>query len=93
LFLKSGLGSGDDKAASGYSSSAGVVYFPNRRGITIDTRAITGGRNVRLRWYDPTNGTYTVISASEPKNPGRSVSNPPAHQDGFSDWVLVVEGS
>ena len=91
-FLKIGLGSGDDKAASGYSSSAGVVYLPTRRGITVDTKAITGGRNVRLRWYDPTNGTYTVISASEPKNSSRSVSYPSAHKDGSNDWVLVVEG-
>ena len=91
-FLKIGLGSGDDKAASGYSRSAGVVYFPTRRGITVDTKAITGGRNVRLRWYDPTNGTYTVISASEPKNSSRSVSYPSAHKDGSNDWVLVVEG-
>lgn len=91
-FLKIGLGSGDDKAASGYSSSAGVVYVPTRRGITVDTRAITGGRNARLRWYDPTSGTYTVISASEPKNPSRSVPYAPAHEDGSDDWVLVVEG-
>jgi hypothetical protein len=91
-FLKIGLGSGDDKAASGYSRSAGVVYFPTRREITVDTRAIAGGRNVRLAWYDPTDGTYTVISASEPKTSSRSVSYLAAHKDGFSDWVLVVEG-
>ena len=95
-FLKTGLGSGDDQAASGYSSSAGVVYFPTSRTITVDTTAITGGKNVKLRWYDPTNGTYTVISASEPKNSSRSVLYPrcrmPPHGDGFNDWVLVVEG-
>jgi hypothetical protein len=91
-FLKAGLGSGDDKAASGYSKSAAVVYFPTSRTVTVDTKAITGGRNVRLRWYDPTKGTYTVISASEPKNASRSVSYPSAHSDGFNDWVLVVEG-
>jgi hypothetical protein len=91
-FLKTGLGGGDDKAASGYSRSAAVVYFPSGRSISIDTTAITGGQNVRLRWYDPTNGTYTVISDSEPKNSSRSVSYPSAHKDGFNDWVLVVEG-
>jgi hypothetical protein len=91
-FLKIGLGSGDDKAASGYSSSAGVVYFPTRRRITVDTKATTAGRNVRLRWYDPRNGTYTGISASEPKNSSRSVSYPSAHKDGSHDWVLVVDG-
>ena len=91
-FLKIGLGSGDDKAASGYSSSTGVVYFPTRREITVDTSAVTGGQNVRLRWYDPTTGIYTVISNSEPKNSSRSVSYPSAHTDGFNDWALVVEG-
>ena len=91
-FLKIGLGSGDDKAASGYSSSAGAVYFSTPRGITVDTGAIVRGRNVRLRWYDPTSGTYTVISASEPKNSSRSVTYPSAHKDVFNDWVLAVEG-
>lgn len=91
-FLKTGLGTGDDKAASGYSSSAGLVYFPSGREIKVDTTAITGGRTVKLRWYDPTNGTYTDISASEPKNSSRSVSYPSAHSDGSQDWVLVVEG-
>jgi Protein of unknown function (DUF4038)/Putative collagen-binding domain of a collagenase len=90
--LKTGLGSGDDKAASGYSRSAGVVYFPTSRRITVDTTAIAGGRNVRLRWYDPTNGTYTEILASEPKSSSRSVSYPSAHKDGSNDWVLVVDG-
>jgi len=91
-FLKSGLGNGDDKAASGYSTSAGVVYFPTRRGVEVDTGAIAGGRTVRLRWYDPTTGTYTAISADEPKSSNRSVPYPPAHEDGSVDWVLVVEG-
>ena len=91
-FLKTGLLSGDDKAASGYSRSAGVVYFPTNRSITVDTTAITGGQTVKLRWYDPTTGTYTEISASEPKNSSRSVSYPSGHTDGTNDWVLVVEG-
>jgi hypothetical protein len=90
--LKAGLGTGDNKAASGYSPLAGVIYFPTRRPITVDTTAINGGQNVRLRWYDPTNGTYMVIAPSERKNSHRSVSYPSAHSDGFDDWVLVVEG-
>jgi hypothetical protein len=92
-FLKAGLLRGDDKAASGYSRSAGVIYFPTSRNITVDTTAISQGRNVKLRWYDPTKGTYTVISPSEPKNPSRPVPYPAAHSDGNSDWVLVVDGA
>jgi hypothetical protein len=92
-FLKTGLGSGDDKAASGYSRSAGVIYFPSSRSIKVDTTAINRTGNVKIRWYDPTTGTYTVISPSEPKNSSRSVAYPAAHTDGCRDWVLVAEGA
>ena len=93
-FLKTGLGRGDDKAASGYSSSAGVIYFPTSRSITVDTTAINRAGNVKIRWYDPTNGMYTVIAHSEPKNSSRSISypDPATHTDDGRDWVLVVEG-
>ncbi|WP_165219614.1 putative collagen-binding domain-containing protein [Aquisphaera insulae] len=92
-FLKTGLGTGDDRAASGCSSSAAIVYFPTRREVTVDTTTIVRGEKIRLRWYDPTKGSYTVISDSEPRNPSRLIPYPPGdHEDGFGDWVLVVEG-
>src|SRR5262245_40293243 len=90
-FLKSGLGSGDDQAASGYSSSTALIYFPmsrpistsgtafspdGRRLIIIDTTKIARGSNVRLRWYDPTSGNYTIIAESEAKASDRSLSYP-----------------
>src|SRR6185436_9218118 len=92
-FLKSGLGSGDDQAASGYSSSAALVYFPTNRPIVIDTTKIAKGSKVRLRWYDPTSGNYAIIAPSEAKAPDRSLAYPSKrHADGFNDWVLVAEG-
>jgi len=92
-FLKSGLGSGDDQAASGYSARAAMVYFPTSRPIIVDTTKIARGGKVRLRWYDPTSGNYTVIASSEAKASGRSLSYPSkGHADGFNDWVLVVDG-
>jgi hypothetical protein len=92
-FLKSGRGSGDDQAASGYSSRAALVYFPTSRPVTLDTTKIAGGSKVRLRWYDPTSGNYTVIAASEAKASDRSLSWPSKpHADGFNDWVLVADG-
>jgi hypothetical protein len=92
-FLRTGLGIGDDQAASGYSSSAALVYFPTKRRIIIDTTKIARGRKVRLRWYDPTSGNYTMIASSEAKTIYRSVSYPTEpHADGFSDWVLVADG-
>jgi hypothetical protein len=91
-FLKTGLGSDDDRAASGYSSGAALVYFPTNRAIVIDTTKIATGNGVRLRWYDPTSGNYTIIAASETKAAQRSVSYPPkAHADGFNDWVLIAD--
>ena len=92
-FLKSGLGSGDDQAASGYSSSAALVYFPTSRPVILDTTKIARGSKVRLRWYDPTSGNYTVIASSEAKASDRSLAYPSKpHADGFNDWVLVADG-
>jgi uncharacterized protein DUF4038/collagenase-like protein with putative collagen-binding domain len=91
-FLKSGLGSGDDQAASGYSSRAALVYFPTSRPIVLDTTKIARSGKVRLRWYDPTSGNYTIIASSEAKAFNRSVSYPTKrHADGFNDWVLVAD--
>ena len=91
--LKKGLAGGDDRAASGYSSRAALVYFPTSRPVVIDTAKIAAGSKVRLRWYDPTTGNYTMIAASEAKASDRSVSYPSMrHADGFHDWVLVVDG-
>jgi hypothetical protein len=92
-FLKSGLGSGDNQAASGYSSRAALVYFPTSRPIVIDTTKIARGSKARLRWYDPTSGNYTLIASSEPKISDRALSYPSKiHTDGFNDWILVVDG-
>jgi hypothetical protein len=92
-FLKSGLGSGDDQAASGYSSHAALIYFPTSRPVILDTTKIARGSKVRLRWYDPTSGNYTIIASSEAKAPDRSLSYPSKpHGDGFNDWILVGDG-
>jgi hypothetical protein len=90
-FVKTGLGNGDIKAASGYSGFAAAAYFPTRRSITVDTTAIAGPASVKLSWYDPTSGKYSVISESEAAVADRSIAIPGAHLDGSSDWVLVVE--
>jgi Putative collagen-binding domain of a collagenase len=74
------------------NASTALVYFSTRREITVDTRAVNDGQNVRPRWYDPTTGAFTVIANSEPENSSRSVSYSSAHTDGSNDWVLVVEG-
>lgn len=91
-FLTTGVGSGDTKAASGFSNGAAIAYFPTSRTIVVDTTVISGTGNVRLRWWDPTAGTYSTISASEAQQSGRSVTyNGGTHADSGTDWVLVVD--
>jgi Protein of unknown function (DUF4038)/Putative collagen-binding domain of a collagenase len=88
-FVKVGRGDGDIKAASGYSRFAAVAYFPTSRSVTVDTTVIAGP--VKLSWYDPTMGTYTIISESEAAIANRSIAFPQPHLDGSTDWVLLVE--
>ena len=93
-FLNTGVGSGDTKAAVGLSDTAALVYFPNTRAsIEVDTTLLSGTNNVRLRWYDPTAGTYTTIAASEAQSATRSITYPTTNSNssGADDWVLVVD--
>jgi hypothetical protein len=91
LFLRIGTGRGDTKAAAGRSPTAAIAYFPSRRSVIVNTTVIAGTGRVRLRWYDPTNGRFSTISASELQRRSRSVSYPSRHSDGSDDWVLVVD--
>jgi hypothetical protein len=90
-FLLKGTGSGGTEAAAGRSEKAAIAYFPSERSVVVDTTVIGGTAPVRLQWYDPTTGTYTAIAVAEPPQADRSVTYPPKHPDGTSDWVLVVD--
>jgi len=91
-FVTTGAGVGDVKAAVGASNTAALAYFPDNRTVVVDTTIIAGTGNVRLRWYDPTAGTFSTIAASEAQNASRSVTLPAAHADTSRDFVLVVDG-
>jgi hypothetical protein len=90
-FVSKGTGSGGTKAAAGRSDKAAIAYFPSERDVVVDTTVVGATGPVRLRWYDPTTGTYTTIAASEAPQKDRSVTYPAKHSDGTSDWVLVVD--
>ena len=90
-FVTTGTGTGDTKAAAGASDTQALAYFPNSRTIQIDTTILAGTTNVRLRWYDPTNDSYTLITASEAQQAARSVTHPGANSAGDNDWLLVVD--
>ena len=88
--VTTGVGSGDNKAAVGASSTALLAYFPTSRTIVVDTTGLGAG-SVRLRWFDPTNNTYTSIATSEAQTASRSVSYPGNNSAGSTDWMLVVD--
>jgi hypothetical protein len=90
-FVTTGEGTTDAKAAQGASDTAALAYFPDNRTVEVDTTILSGTGNVRLRWYDPTAGTFSTIAASEAQQTGRSVTLPAAHGDGSRDYVLVVD--
>lgn len=92
-FVTTGTGTGDTRAAAGACSTAALAYFPNSRTIQVDTTILSGTSSVRLRWFDPTNNTFTTIAASEAQNATRSVTHPgnSSNSAGASDYVLVVD--
>jgi hypothetical protein len=58
--------------------------------VTIDMTRLKGP--ARARWFDPSNGTYTVIAASPLANTGSRNFTPPGNNyDGDGDWLLALE--
>jgi hypothetical protein len=91
-FLTAGLGTGDTKAATGRADKSLIAYFPSSRTVTVDTTVLTGTGSVRLRWYDPSLGTFATVAFTEARNAARTVTYPAAaHTDGSNDYVLIVD--
>jgi hypothetical protein len=82
-------------AANGDSGTASILlaYCPPGADGTfnVDLRVMSG--TCRLRWFDPTDGTYTP-EAEDVANTEASfaVSTPGANDEGtYDDWLLVVD--
>jgi len=91
-FLKSGLGSGDDQAASGYSSLAALVYFPSSRPVVLDTKKSRGATRFGCGGMIPRAELHRYRVVRD-ETSDRSLSYPlKGHADGFNDWVLVADG-
>jgi hypothetical protein len=77
-------------AASTADGHLGLIYIPSARAITVDLTRM--GSAVTARWYDPTTGSYLAIDGSPFANTtSRTFAPPGTHQDGGSDWILVLE--
>jgi hypothetical protein len=88
-FVTSGLGSGDTKAASGYSRTSGLVYKPDASSTTVNLTIFTGPA-VQIRWYDPTTGGYRRVGEF-PTTGAQVIAHPGNNAGGQPDWVLVVD--
>lgn len=71
-----------------------MAYVPSTgtgtRTISVDMVKL-GGPAV-VRWYNPTNGTYTSIAESPLANSGsRDFTTPGDNGTGTNDWLLVLE--
>jgi Putative collagen-binding domain of a collagenase/Protein of unknown function (DUF4038) len=78
-------------AARSPDGTLGIAYVPTRRRITVDLSQMAG-TGVGVRWYDPSNGTFTPIPASPYATSGTAqLSTPGKNGDGDDDWVLVLE--
>jgi len=93
--LTAGTGTGASRAATARASDGSFVlaYTPSVRTLTLDLARLAGP-NVLARWYDPTNGAFTAITASSFAASGSRTFTPPsANADGDGDWVLVLEST
>ncbi|MBK8839716.1 MAG: DUF4038 domain-containing protein [Hyphomonadaceae bacterium] len=94
-FLTAGQSSGESRAVAAITSSgsAGIVYMPTQRSISINLARLSGPR-VNLRWYDPSAGTYAAIDSAPVANTGvRSLAPPATNSANFGDWFLVAEST
>jgi PKD repeat protein len=91
--LLAGTGSGITRAAAAKSTtgSIGIVYMPSIRTITVNLDQLSGP-NVRVRWFDPTNGSYATIAGSPFSASGSRDFTPTGNNSrGLGDWVLTLE--
>jgi hypothetical protein len=75
--VSSSLSSGLARLTPALASDAtfAMIYVPSSQTVTVVTDALTGvAGTVRIRLYNPTDGTYSVNQASIAKSSGQSVA-------------------
>ena len=74
-----------------FDPALGVVYAEGTAPITLDTTELAGTSNVRIRRFDPTNGSFTIVAASEPQSSSRVIDHPGANAAGGNDYVYTID--
>ena len=89
----------DDLPLANYATTAwvpdgsvAIVYDVAGNALTVNLAAFN--KPVTAAWYDPSSGSFNVISGSPFTNSGTRQFTPPgANHEGASDWVLALEVS
>jgi len=80
-------------AARASDGSFAIAYTPTLRNLTVDLSKIAGP-NVKVQWFDPSNGAASTATGSPfPAFGIRTLQPPATNASGFTDWVLVLEAS
>jgi hypothetical protein len=76
-------------AAKTSDGSYVVAYMPTARTITVNMASLKAPANAK--WFDPTNGAYTMVPGGPFPNTGTRQFTPPVNNhDGDTDWVLLL---
>lgn len=80
---------GDDYVTAAYTSDARLLmaYIPTGKAIAVDLRRFPG--EVDVKWFDPTNGSYSSVGKFSNRNV-RQFTVPGANEDGDRDWVFIA---
>ncbi|MGA7340702.1 MAG: DUF4038 domain-containing protein [Terracidiphilus sp.] len=69
-----------------------VAYMPTARAITVNMASLKSP--AKAKWFDPTNGAYTIVHGGPFANRGSRQFAPPGNNHaGDSDWALVLDAS
>jgi hypothetical protein len=90
-FMTAGEGTAENQAAAAFSVDCGVIYKPAATSTTVDLTEFAGGHaSMRVRWFDPTNGTYTAVGTFSTAAP-QAIAHPGNNAGGDPDWVMLVD--
>jgi hypothetical protein len=87
--VSSSLSSGNTRVCPALASdgSFAMIWVPSSQTVTVVTNALSGvAGNVRIRLFNPTDGTYSVNQASVAKSSGQSVAT-------GGERVIVVDAA
>lgn len=83
---------GDDYVTAAYTPDGKLLmaYVPVGNTIAVDLRRFPG--QVKVKWFDPTNGSYSSVGKFS-NHAIRKFSIPGKNKDRDRDWVFIAESS